>query len=179
MLLDAVCDPGSGGSRSSCKIPVAVQSLRCLAVSPLSGECLHRAAHQSNLVSCRYCPCCLHPLVERRPLQLNFRGYLPDSSSIDSPRNLSSSRSTCCQTWIRAVDYPYPEGFAPSRWRTLSRFPPDVIVFCRLNYLPTPFLNTRVKETLTFLLHSPEHRLDLWPSLHHASTGCSFIARFS
>ena len=125
VLLDAVCDPGSGGSRSSCKIPVAVQSLRCLAVSPLSGECLHRAAHQSNLVSCRYCPCCLHPLVERRPLQLNFRGYLPDSSSIDSPRNLSSSRSTCCQTWIRAVDYPYPEGFAPSRWRTLSSFPPN------------------------------------------------------
>lgn len=46
VLLDAVCDPGSGGSRSSCKSPVAVQSLRCPSVSPLSGECLHRAAHQ-------------------------------------------------------------------------------------------------------------------------------------
>ena len=46
VLLGAVCDPGSGGSRSSCKSPVAVQSLRSPAVSPLSGECLHRAAHQ-------------------------------------------------------------------------------------------------------------------------------------
>ena len=48
VLLDAVCDPGSGGSRSSCKSPVAVQGLRCPAVSPLSGECPHRAAHQLN-----------------------------------------------------------------------------------------------------------------------------------
>jgi hypothetical protein len=42
----------------------------------------------------------------------------PDSQPcrlLPSPRNLSSSRSTCCQIWIRAVDYPYPEGFAPSR----------------------------------------------------------------
>ena len=28
--------------------------------------------------------------------------------------NLSSSRNTCCWIWIRAVDYPFPEGFAPS-----------------------------------------------------------------
>ena len=48
VLLDAVCDPGSGGSRSSCKSPVPVQGLRCPAVSPLSGECPHRAAHQLN-----------------------------------------------------------------------------------------------------------------------------------
>ena len=48
VLLDAVCDPGGGGSRSSCKSPVTVQSLRCLPVSPLSGECPHRSAHQFN-----------------------------------------------------------------------------------------------------------------------------------
>ena len=49
LLLDAVCDPGSGGSRSSCKSPATVKGLRCPAVSPLSGECLHRAAHYLSL----------------------------------------------------------------------------------------------------------------------------------
>jgi len=48
LSFDAVRDPGTGGSRSSCKSPVAVQGLRCPAVSPLSGEYAHRAAHQPN-----------------------------------------------------------------------------------------------------------------------------------
>lgn len=46
VLLGAVCDPGGGGSRSSCKSRVPGQCLRCLAVSPFSGECLHRPALQ-------------------------------------------------------------------------------------------------------------------------------------
>lgn len=76
-------------------------------VSPSSSPSAHP-------FSCRYCPCCLCQKPLLRPLQLHFRGYVPDSASIASPRNLSSSRNTRCWIWIRAVDYPYPEGFAPS-----------------------------------------------------------------
>ena len=40
--------PGVEALARHAKSPVAVQSLRCPAVSPLSDECLHRAAHQLN-----------------------------------------------------------------------------------------------------------------------------------
>jgi hypothetical protein len=64
--------------------------------------------------------CCLLQLRKLRPSQLRvFRGYLPDSASIASPRNLSSTPCFRFGLLTRLC----PVGFTPTRQRTISRSP--------------------------------------------------------
>jgi hypothetical protein len=115
VLLDAVCDPGAESLARLVSVARTVQGLRCLTISPLSGECPHRAAHQYLQTN---------TATSLLPASIDIESAFPNANHFGANYRiqlLSLHLATFPHPAALAAELeygwltkPYPEGFPPS-----------------------------------------------------------------